>query len=84
MGKIKEAVSRSLADQYEHGNENWLAVSAESVEELDSFLERYAELKANGILNVRPGPDSRSLLCQFTDAGYREYAPMVKAARTLG
>jgi hypothetical protein len=81
--KINEAVSRSLADQYEHGNQNWLAVS-ESLEEFDSFLERYAELKASGILNVRSGPDKKTLLCQFTDAGYREYAPRVKAARALG
>jgi len=82
--KIKEAACRSLADQYEHGNQNWLAVCAESIEELDDFLERYAELKATGLLNVLPGPDKKTLLCQFTDTGYREYAPLVKAARTLG
>jgi hypothetical protein len=82
--KIKESVVRSLADQYEHGNQNWIGVSAESIEELDDFLERYAELKASGVLNVRPGPEKKTLLCQFTDAGYREYAPLVKAARRLG
>lgn len=82
--KIKESVCRSLADQYEHGNQKWLSVCAESVEELDDFLERYAELKASGLLNVRPGPDNKCLLCQFTDAGYREYAPLVKAVRALG
>ncbi len=80
--QIDQRTMLALADQYEHHNVNWLRIAPESVQEYEDFRERYATLRADGLLNVRPGTE-KSLLCQFTDKGYAEYAPQIKALRVL-
>jgi hypothetical protein len=81
--KIADSCLLALADQYEHQNVNWIVIAPDSVEEYEDFRRRYAALCADGLLNVRPGPDKRTLLCQFTDKGYRAYLPRIEALRAL-
>lgn len=75
--KIADSVLRSLADQYEHGNIHWLKIVPDSIEEYEDFKERYAALVAKGLLRTLGSS------YQFTDAGYVEYSPLIKALRTL-
>ncbi|MGA8439418.1 MAG: hypothetical protein WB762_24185 [Candidatus Sulfotelmatobacter sp.] len=75
--KIADSVLRALADQYEHGNVRWLKIVPDSIEEYEDVKERYAELVAKGLLK------SDGFVYQFTDAGYVQYSPLIRALRAL-
>ena len=81
--EIPDATLTALADQYEHGNVNWITTAPSSVEEYERFRERYAAKGAEGLLRLKPGLVREGVSCQFTDEGYLRYLPRIKALRLL-